>query len=207
MTPPSATAATASPAALAGDQHPTERLLQTAKTLFCREGIHATGIDRIIAQSGVARMTLYNRFGSKEGLLYAVLEREGEEWRAWFFAAVDAAGDAPAARLRAVFPVLRSWFEREDYFGCAFINAVAEHDKSETRLRELTLQHKGAVLGYFGGLARAAGMAAAPAEALAHQIGLLMDGAIVAAMVTRQPEMADHAAKAAAAILDAALPA
>ena len=200
------TATPDTPASAAADQHPTERLLQTAKTLFCRDGIHATGIDRIIAQSGVARMTLYNRFGSKEGLLYAVLEREGEEWRDWFFTAVDAAGATPAARLRAVFPVLRAWFEREDYFGCAFINAVAEHDKSETKLRELTLQHKGAVLGYFSRQAREAGIAAQNAEALAHQIGLLMDGAIVAAMVTRQPGMADHAAQAAAAILDAALP-
>ncbi|MFN4276005.1 MAG: TetR/AcrR family transcriptional regulator [Ferrovibrio sp.] len=187
-----------------GNAQPTERLLSTAKLLFCRDGIHATGIDRIIAESGVARMTLYNRFGSKEGLLYAVLEREGEEWRDWFFAAVEAAGNTPAQKLKAVFPVLRSWFEREDYFGCAFINAVAEHDKGESKLRGLTLQHKGAVLEFFGRLARDAGINAP--DALAHQIGLLMDGAIVAAMVTRQPAMADHAATAAGAILDAALP-
>jgi hypothetical protein len=79
---------------------------------------------------------------------------------------------------------------------------VGEHDKDETRLRAITLQHKSFVLAHIAGLARAAG--AADPDALAHQLGILMDGAIVAAMVTRDPRIADAAGIAANALLNEA---
>ncbi|MCC2100434.1 MAG: TetR/AcrR family transcriptional regulator, partial [Hyphomicrobiales bacterium] len=90
-------------------------------------------------------------------------------------------------KLDRVFPLLREWFEREDFYGCPFINAVGEHEKSDPRLRELAMQHKAAVLDAISALAAEAG--AREPESLAHQIGLLIDGAIVAAMVTRQPAL------------------
>ena len=52
-----------------------DTLLDTAERLFYAEGFHATGIDRVINEAGVARMTLYNHFASKEALIEAVLER------------------------------------------------------------------------------------------------------------------------------------
>jgi AcrR family transcriptional regulator len=79
---------------------PGDRLLNTATRLFCLHGINATGIDKILAEAGVAKMTLYNQFGSKEGLVFAVLEREGEAWR----------GDVPvdvANRRWALLPLSR----------------------------------------------------------------------------------------------------
>ena len=51
-----------------------ERLLLAASDLFCRYGINATGVDAIVAAAGTAKTTLYKAFGSKEGLLRAVLE-------------------------------------------------------------------------------------------------------------------------------------
>lgn len=62
------------------------RILEVARELFCRDGIHATGIDRILSEAGASKMTLYTRYGSKTGLLRAVLLQEGEEWRERFFA-------------------------------------------------------------------------------------------------------------------------
>lgn len=183
--------------------HPTprDRLMTAATRLFCKHGINATGIDAIVNEAGTAKTTLYKIFGSKNDLVEAVLQSEGAIWRRWFIAAIERA-KTPRAKIDSIFPALKKWFGEEDYYGCVFINAVGEHSKDETRLRAITLEHKSFVLAHVEDLARAAG-AARPAF-LAHQIGLLMDGAIVAAMVTRDPSVADAAGKAAGALVDEA---
>jgi AcrR family transcriptional regulator len=180
------------------------RLIEAASKLFCRYGIHAIGVDAVVAEACTAKATLYKNFGSKEGLVEAVLMHEGAAWREWFLGAL-LEGDAPAAeKLHRVFPLLREWFSGERFFGCPFINALGEHDKDETRLRDLTLAHKKAVLCAFTDLAREAGISAP--EALAHQMGLLMDGAIIAAMVTQDPCAADVGASMAEILLTRKLP-
>lgn len=181
---------------------PRDRLLDAATRLFCRFGINATGIDLVVSEAGVAKTTLYTTFGSKDRLVEAVLEREGAAWRDWFFAALDVVADDPAERLRRLFPVLKTWFEREEFFGCPFINAIGESDKAEDRLRAITLKHKRLVLDRIGAMAWEARCSDPPA--LAHQLGLLMDGATVAAMVTRDSAVADAAGAAAAALINAA---
>jgi AcrR family transcriptional regulator len=180
---------------------PRDRLMEAATRLFCKNGINATGIDAIVAEAGTAKTTLYKIFKSKNDLVEAVLEAEGKVWRGWFITSIEA-GKTPRAKLDSIFPVLKKWFGEQGYYGCVFINAVGEHPKDETRLRAITLGHKSLVLSHVAGLARAAG--AAKPEFLAHQIGLLMDGAIVAAMVTRDPTVADAAGMAAQALLDEA---
>lgn len=186
-----------------GQPKPAERLLTTAARLFSRHGINATGIDRILAEAGVAKMTLYNQFGSKEGLVSAVLEREGEAWRRWFRNSVEASGASPLDRLLGIFKVLEDWFRRDDFCGCAFVNAIAEHDKTDMRLRALAAEHRRQVLAYLGELARAAG--APDPEGLAHALMLLMDGALVEALTTRQAEPARRAGELARVLLDSHL--
>lgn len=184
------------------ERSPRDRLIDAASRLFCRHGINATGVDAVLKEAGTAKMTLYKLFGSKERLVEAVLEEEGRKWRDWFLAALDA-GDEPARRkLDRVFPLLRKWFAEDGFYGCPFINAVGEHDKTDDRLRELTMRHKKEVLQKFARLAGEAG--AADPEKVAHQLGLLMDGAIVAVMVTRDVSLAEVAGAAASALLDQA---
>jgi AcrR family transcriptional regulator len=180
---------------------PRDRLMDAATRLFCRNGINATGIDAIVAEAGTAKTTLYKIFKSKNDLVEAVLEAEGKVWRGWFIASIETA-KTPRAKLDSIFPLLKKWFGEQGYYGCVFINAVGEHPKDETRLRAIAMGHKSLVLSHVAGLARAAG--AAKPDFLAHQIGLLMDGAIVAAMVTRDPTVADAAGLAAQALLDEA---
>jgi AcrR family transcriptional regulator len=180
---------------------PRERLIRAATRLFRQHGINATGVDAIVGEAGTAKTTLYKLFGSKTDLVEAVLRSESRIWREWFFAAIETAS-SPRAKLDAIFPVLKRWFGENDYSGCVFINAVGEHDKDEVRLRAITLRHKSLVLAHIAALAGEAG--ARRPEAVAHQIGLLMDGAIVTAMVTREPDVADAAGAAAAALLDQA---
>lgn len=187
-----------------GDGRPAERIIGAATRLFCKEGIHATGIDRILAEAGAAKMTLYNQFGSKEGLVEVVLRREGEIWRQWFREALAAAGPTPETRLLALFDLLRQWFEKDDYYGCAFINAVAEYTKGDDRIRALALDHKKEVLGLLREQAELAGCR--DPDSLTHQLGLLIDGAIVAALVTGDATVANAAGEAAKLLIEARLP-
>jgi AcrR family transcriptional regulator len=173
---------------------PRERLLDAAKQLFCLYGINATGVDAIVAKAGTAKTTLYKIFGSKQQLVEAFLDREGQRWRTWFFASVDALPGDASDRLVGVFDVLQTWFRDDDFAGCPFINAVGEHDKSDERLRALALQHKSAVDAYLGQIARDAGVRD-PASVI-NELGILIDGAIVAAMVSRRPETAVAAKRA-----------
>jgi len=183
--------------------NPRERLLAAATELFCRKGINAIGVDTIVAKAGVAKSTLYKLFGSKEGLVEAVLKAEGEAWRGWFIGAVAEAGPEARDRLDAIFPVLAQWFRQKRFYGCPFINAVAEHDKASDRVRRLAIEHKQQVLAFIRALGRDAG--ARDPERLTHEIALLMDGAIVTAMITKGPAAADFAQAAYAKLIEAQL--
>ena len=180
------------------DESARGRLLSAATHLFCKNGINATGIDAIINEAGTAKTTLYKLFGSKNNLVHVVLETEGKQWREWFIGALETGGGSAQDKLARIFPALKDWFRQERFYGCPFINAVGEHDKDQKQLRAIAMRHKKVVLTYIEKLAGETG-AAEPAV-LAHQLGLLMDGAIVAAMVSRDPGVADTAGLAACSL-------
>jgi AcrR family transcriptional regulator len=180
------------------DASPRERLLDAATRLFCRYGINSVGVDAIVAAAGTAKTTLYHAFGSKDGLVEAVLEREGRTWRTWFLNEIDGPGGSARERLARIAPTLKLWFSREDFFGCPFINAVGESDKSDDRMRTLAIAHKTIVLERLAALCAEAG-AAEPLRT-AHALGLVIDGAVVAALVTRDVAAADVAGHACRAI-------
>jgi len=162
---------------------PHQRIIEVAREMFCRDGIHATGIDRILAAAGASKMTLYARFGSKEALLREVLVQEGAEWRAAFFAAVDAPGEGePLTRIVAALTVL---FNRKPFTGCAFMNAIGEHTKGETWLRDLAAEHHRHILAFLGAHATAAGYP--EPSILARQLLLIIDGTLAALMVNGDP--------------------
>lgn len=180
-----------------------ERLLSVANELFCRDGIHATGIKKVLDESGVARRTLYKHFNSKENLVRAVLERESTLWLDWFRDFIETSADTPRARLLCIFDALKVWFEDESFFGCAFINAVMENHKQDESIRELALQHRENTNLFIQELATAAG-ASAP-RLLTEQLGILVDGAIVGAVTLQSSEPATHAKMAAQILVEAAI--
>src|SRR3981189_2888533 len=164
----------------AGDEESARgRLLNAATHLFCKNGINATGIDAIIDEAGTAKTTLYKLFGSKTNLVHAVLESEGKQWREWFIGAIEAGGGDPQTKLARIFPALKSWFGEERFYGCPFINAVAEHDKDQKQFRNIAMRHKKVVLAHIEKLAGE--MGAGEPQMLAHQLALLIDGALLAA--------------------------
>lgn len=180
-----------------------DHLLDTALDLFYHHGFHATGIDRILAESGCAKMTLYKHFRSKDELILAALERRDERFRAWFVGEVEARARTPRERLAAVFDVLDAWFRGPGFSGCMFINASAEYAAHDNPIHAAAAEHKRLVLAYIRGLAAAAG--AKDSEALAQGLMLLSEGAIVMAHVAGQTDAARHARKVAEKLVDDAL--
>ena len=130
-----------------------DHLVETAAKLFARHGFHATGIDRILAEAGVAKMTLYKHFRSKDELILAALRRRDEEFRNWFVRKVEARARRPAARLLAVFDVLAEWFEQPDFAGCTFVAAAAEFHPAEDPIHAAAAEHKRLLLAFLRELA------------------------------------------------------
>src|SRR3954451_15968311 len=154
--------------AVVDDESARGRLLGAATRLFCKNGINATGIDAIINEAGTAKTTLYKLFGSKTALVHAVLESEGRQWREWFIAEMESGGGDAEAKLARIFPALKSWFGEERFYGCPFINAVAEHDKDQKQVPNIPLRHKKVVLSHIEKLA--AEMGASDPEGFSHQL-------------------------------------
>lgn len=180
-----------------------DHLVQTALDLFDRDGFNATGIDKILAAAGVAKMTLYNNFRSKDALIVAALESRDAIWRAWFEKSVDGSADTAAGRLLGLFDGLGDWYRQRSFRGCLFQKASAEFPARKGAIRDTILAHKMAVFAYVRSLCEAAG--AEDPLVLAGELYLLMEGATVSAQVTGDQTAALRARQAAEGIVAQAL--
>lgn len=176
-----------------------EKLLLTARRLFCRVGIHATGISRILEEAGVARRSLYMRYGSKENLLRAVFDTEAGMWFRWFDVDLPELECSAAERILSLFDLLEQWFEQEDFFGCVFINAVAEHEKDSGWVKNVAISHREKINTRLRAMVVKSG--APDPDIVTEKLSLVIDGAIVTAMVTGSSEAARIARLAAEDIL------
>ncbi len=157
-----------------------ERVLATAYQLFCQHGIRAVGVDTIVEQSGVAKMTLYRHFASKDDLVLAVLDRREELWtQQWLQAEVARRADRPADQLLAIFDVFDGWFRRRTFEGCLFINALIEIDDRKHPIHRKCRDQLASIRSFVASLAAEAGVVH-PA-AFARQWHILMKGSIVSA--------------------------
>lgn len=180
-----------------------DHLVDTALDIFCQEGFHATGIDKILDKAGVARMTLYNHFKSKDELILAALRRRDEIFRNWFMRAVERRASKPQDRLLAIFDALEEWFTEKDFAGCIFINASAEFAEPDDPIHMAASEHKMLVLKYFRELTFAADIA--DHETLANELVLLAEGAIIMAYVAGDRNVATKAKSAARKLIQAAV--
>jgi AcrR family transcriptional regulator len=157
-----------------------DRILDTAYELFSAYGTRAVGVDRIIAEAGTAKMTLYRNFASKDELIVAFLAAREERWtRGWLQAEVEKRADSPRGRLLAIFDVFGEWFAREDFEGCSFINVMLELTDRSDPGRVASVRHLSVIREFLAGLAAEAGVE--DAAGFAHQWHILMKGSIVAA--------------------------
>jgi len=177
-------------------------LLDAAWRLFYRDGYHAVGIDTVLAEAGVAKMTLYKHFPSKEDLIAAVLERRSREIEGMLDKAIADAGRSPTKRLLAVFVMMGAWFRMKDFNGCAFIKAVAEYPVPKSKPHQVAAAHKERVVARLAELTEA--LPVNEPEALARALMFLGEGAIVMAHMHGRPEVAEEALEAAKVLITAA---
>lgn len=156
-----------------------ERILLTAHQLFYRDGIRATGVDRLIAESGVAKLTFYRHFSGKDELVRAFLEHRHQRWMAWFVDALGRHGAGPEAGLAPLASAMAEWFADPGFRGCAFINAVAEVGGTLPDAVAMARRHKEEMVQVIEGL-----LPKGPGRrALAVAAALAVDGAIVRAQM------------------------
>jgi AcrR family transcriptional regulator len=157
-----------------------ERILDAAYDLFSHHGLRAVGVDAVIERSGVAKMTLYRHFSSKEELVLAFLRTREERWtHGWLGSELERRGGSPGARLLAIFDVFGEWFQRDDFEGCSFINVLLETADASHPVHQASALHLATIRGLVAALARDAGVA--DADDFARRWHVLMKGAIVAA--------------------------
>ncbi len=180
-----------------------ERILDTAFRLFYAHGIRGVGVDRLIAESGVAKATFYKHFPAKDDLVLAYLDKVDATWTGQLKAAAGAAGPAPADQLVGMFDALATACRRDCYRGCAFINAAAENEAG-TPVHDRTLAHKDTIRAWVRDLAEDAG--APDPDALARTLTLLLDGGLASGSMDGRPDAPVAAKAAARALVNAACP-
>lgn len=110
------------------------RLLDTATRLFYEGGIRAVGIDRIIAEAGVAKATFYNHFPSKDDLVVAYLEEIDRLGRA---AVAALPKQPPRKTISAIMGRISEVVTAGGWRGCPFLNAAAEYPDPASPVRQV----------------------------------------------------------------------
>ncbi len=156
-----------------------ERILDTAYALFAQRGIRAVGIDEVIAQSKVAKATLYRHFASKDDLVLAFLENREQRWT---FGLIEAEsrrrGDTPEEQLLAIFDVFHDWFQNAEFEACSFINVLLEMGPDHPA-GAACVKHLANIRGVVADRARRAGLR--DPETFARSWHILMKGSIISA--------------------------
>jgi AcrR family transcriptional regulator len=154
-----------------------QHLIDTAYQLFNAHGYHATGIDRIQAESGVSKATLYKYFRSKEALILAVLKQRHNQVLALMESYMQKAREAGENPTLAIFDALNDWFHTEGFFGCNFINVSAEYNEKGDPIREFATEHKTSIRQLIMDSLDTGSKKTR--QRVAGEIALLVDGAIV----------------------------
>ncbi len=182
---------------------PTKRdqLIDAALELFDAGGFHATGIDAIIARAGVAKMTLYKHFGSKEELIVAALDRQSEDALACMKSKIEASSSDPEERLLAIFDIAEKQCADKGWRGCAFLRASGEFGDLDCAVHAAAANHGARMHEFVSQLCSDAGVTN-PA-CLAQQLLVLHTGAIASAQIAGGTDPVCSARTSARILIDA----
>ncbi|MCB6185398.1 TetR/AcrR family transcriptional regulator [Leeia sp. TBRC 13508] len=158
-------------------------LLETALSLFMKEGFLAVGIDRILAESGVAKMTLYKHFPTKQALILETLEYRDHQFFQSLQQYADTFSIENGDRLKAIFNWHLDWVNSASYRGCAFVGAAVAFPESTEKAHQLAAKHKQKVLTYI-----AASLPLQNGNSTANEIMLMLEGAIVLSQIHANAE-------------------
>jgi len=178
-----------------------DELVREALKIFYREGFHATGMDRLAAETGISKTTMFRHFRTKEELILAVLRLRDEDFRNWLFRRMEEAGP-PRAQLLAMFDALGEWFASPEFRSCMFIKAASEYPEPQNPIHAQSAEHKRLLYRQLVKIVSAAG--ATDAEQMTRMLLLLKEGAIVTAHLGHEADPAGDARCAAETLLAAA---
>lgn len=178
-------------------------LVRKAMEVLYRDGFQATGMDKLVRETGVSKMTIYKHFRTKEDLILAALRLRDEEFMNRFVRRVERDATTPKERLLAIFDAMDAWINGGDFQGCMFIKAASEFQDRKHPIHMASAEHKQALLAYFLALAQKA--AAKNPRRLAGQLLMLMEGETVMAFMLGKQGVAEDAKKAAKVLIDQAL--
>jgi AcrR family transcriptional regulator len=178
-----------------------QHILDIAGDLFFRKGYRAVGVDTIVQEAGIAKMTLYRYFPSKDDLIVAYLEQVNQLFWDWFDAAIEPYEGEPRRQLGAVFAALEKLVKSPQCYGCAFLVAASEFPELDSPGHRVALAHKQTVRDRLRELAGQAG--ARKPDVLADQLALLMDGGFAAVRVFGPGNLGASVVDAAATLIEA----
>jgi AcrR family transcriptional regulator len=176
---------------------PRDRLIDTAAELFYSRGLPNVGINEVTEKAGVARMTLYNNFDSKDALALAAFERKAEERRVLMEARLKVAR-TPADAVKAMFDLSERFANSSRFRGCPFINVTVQDPQPEGPMHVLVRKHKAWIREKFRDIAASAGHK--KPDVTAQQLLALLDGSSMEAFIQGDTE-AIRASKDAALFL------
>jgi AcrR family transcriptional regulator len=108
-----------------------EAILAAAQRLFYWHGIRATGVDRIAAEAGVAPVTLYRSFATKDELVQAYVQHNADGYRQWLLNATAPEVGSAEQRILALFDALADQVQPENCRGCPFLMTLAEYPERD----------------------------------------------------------------------------
>lgn len=185
---------------VSGGRGARKRILDAADRLFYREGINATGVERLASEAAVSKRTLYQHFPSKAAVVEEYLRGMEERVGDPISPTADDADRTPRARLLAIFD--RS-LPPGQLRGCPFHNAAVEAAEAMPEVADIVRSHKQAYTDNLIELARQAG--AANPRLLGQQLAVLYEGAAALGTSLDDPAPWEHARKAAGILIDHAL--
>lgn len=169
------------PADLGGELCAKDKLIETALRLFYRYGVNSVGVDRIIAESNVSKMTFFKHFPTKRDLILEFLRVRDERFSDWFNKTLETKLNIKKKQLSAAIEVIEVWFKSSDFRGCAFINTTAESGPDRNEEKTLCLGHKKHFAKILEVLAVADGFK--NSKVIADQLVLAIDGATIRAQM------------------------
>jgi len=176
-------------------------VLQTASALFAKYGYQAVGVDKIIAESRVAKMTMYRHFPTKDKLVVEVLRNRTQTVQAALEKRIRAQKTAEG-KIKAIFAWYDQWLTSSTFHGCMFMHAASEYGPGCKDIHDVVNLQKKNGISTICAILREAGFTSAQAKRLASALVMLLDGAIIAAEVMNNRNAASEAWRIAKMLLE-----
>jgi AcrR family transcriptional regulator len=179
-----------------------ERILTAASGLFQANGINATGVDTIVAEAGIAKMTLYKYFPAKEDLILEVVRKRSQEFSDWLSKRLERTATNPSEKLQQLFDGVEEWLADPRCSGLPFIKASAEFPQPDNAVNRLSAELSREFRDYITSLAKEADIRTP--EALGLQLAMLIEGAVLSEQFSKNSGALGHARQAARILIESA---